>query len=209
MVYSIKKRKTETAFTLIEMMVSISLLMIIGVAIAGLQYIITNNQLVVTNGTVKVEYANGILSNMEREIRLIKNGDNGAYAIESASSLSFVFYADIDADGKTEKVRYFLNGTNLTKGVIKPSGSPITYPNENENLQLLTDSIQNGTLPIFSFYNGSWPTDTTNNPLKDPTNVTNIRMIKIYLRVNSKPNDPNHDYILDSSVVMRNLKDNL
>lgn len=49
---------------------------------------------------------------MIKEIRQACYGDNGAYPIEKATDKEFVFYSDIDGDGRAEKVRYFLATIN-------------------------------------------------------------------------------------------------
>jgi hypothetical protein len=204
-----KNRTGQSGFTLVEVAVGGAVTVIVGVAIAGLQYVITSNQLAVYNGTIKVEYANSGVSSFIHEIRTARNGDNGTYLIELASPSAITFYSDIDGDGKTERVRYYLNGTNLMKGIIKPTGFPATYPSGSEQIKVVSDNVQNGTTPIFTYYNSEWPTDTINNPLATPVNPSLVRMVKIYLRVNTKANDAVHDYILDSSAMIRTIKDNL
>lgn len=49
---------------------------------------------------------------MVKEIREARTGDNGSFIIEKADDKEFVFYSDIDNDGKTERVRYFLGNIN-------------------------------------------------------------------------------------------------
>ncbi len=203
------KTKNKSGFTLVELSIGMVIVVVVGVAIAGLQYIISKSQVAVYNGSLKVEYANSNVSTMVREIRTARNGDNGAYVIESATNTSLTFYSDIDADGKTERVRYFTSGTSLMKGIIKPTGNPVTYPSANEQIKSVADSVQNGATPIFSYYNKNWPTDAINNPMSLPINLSAIRMVKIYLRVNTIANDPTHDYVMDSAVMIRTLKDNL
>lgn len=204
-----KFKITGSGFTLVEITVGAAVMIIIGLAISGLQYIITSSQLTVYNDTIKVEYANSNISSLVKEIRTARNGDNGAYLIEAAGPQAITFYSDIDADGKTEKVRYYLNGTNLMEGIIKPVGYPATYPSNSEQIKAVAETVQNGSTPIFNYYNENWPTDTTHNPLPTPVNVSNVRMVKIYLRINTKSNDSIHDYVLDTSVMIRTLKDNL
>ncbi len=203
-------KKTKNAgFTLVEISVGLTVTIIIGLAIAGLQYIISKSQVAVYNGSIKVEYANSNVSAMVKEIRTAHNGDNGSYVIESATPTSFIFYSDIDADGKTERVRYYLNGTSLMKGIIKPTGSPITYPSASEQIRVVSDGVQNGATPVFSYYDKNWPTDTINNPIVSPVNASKVRVVKIYLRINTIANDSIHDYVMDSSAMIRTLKDNL
>jgi len=45
---------------------------------------------------------------MTKELREARMGDDGSYIIEKAEDYEIVFYSDIDKDGDTEKVRYFV-----------------------------------------------------------------------------------------------------
>lgn len=49
---------------------------------------------------------------MTKELRQARYGDNGAYPIEKAAGKELIFYSDIDSDGQTERVRYFLATIN-------------------------------------------------------------------------------------------------
>lgn len=49
---------------------------------------------------------------MVKEIRGAKPGDDGSYPIALASNKEFIFFSDIDKDGDTERVRYFLGSVN-------------------------------------------------------------------------------------------------
>jgi len=45
---------------------------------------------------------------MGREIREARTGEDGSFPIEKAAEKELIFYSDINGDGKTERVRYFL-----------------------------------------------------------------------------------------------------
>jgi Tfp pilus assembly protein FimT len=200
-------KKTRSGFTLVEVAVGGAIMVIIGVALAGLQYLISQNQIVVFSGSTKLDAANNAARTMVREIRTMRSGDNGAYPIESATSQSIIFYSDIDYDGQAERIRYFLTGTTLQKGTIDPVGYPVTYPTNTEKIRTVADYVRNGSSPIFYYYNNAYPTDTINNPL-NPISIASIAMVQIYLRVNDKVN-ANTDYMVDSLAEIRMLKNNL
>jgi hypothetical protein len=48
------------------------------------------------------------IETMVKEIREAREGENGAYPLEFAGDKELIFYSDIDNDGETERVRYFL-----------------------------------------------------------------------------------------------------
>lgn len=203
------KQNTRGGFTLIETSVATVLLITLGVGILGLQYVLGNVQIKVFQSFTNVEGASGAMQYIAKEIRTARSGDNGAFLLESATGNALTFYSDINFDGKTDKVTYSRSGTTLTKSVIAPVGYPVTYPPANAKTTIVSESIRNGITPIFYYYNGSWPGDTVNNPLATPANLINVKMVRVYLRLNSNANDARNDYILDTSVNIRMVKTNL
>lgn len=61
-----------------------------------------------------IEEAKRGIEKMAQEIRQARQGEDGSYPIEKAGDKEFIFFADVDKDGKVEKVRYFLG--NVSKG---------------------------------------------------------------------------------------------
>lgn len=199
----------QKGFTLIEVIIAVVITGILGAALLGLQYIISQNQIVVWKNYLGVEEANSSITALVREIRTAQNGDNGAYPLESAQDTQIVFYTDYDFDGSTERIRYSLEGTEFSKGVIEPEGFPATYPESQEKVKVLAENVRNKDAPVFYYYNGNWPEDTENNPLVTPANPSDVKLIQVYLRLNTQSNKPNEDYILESYTQVRMLKENL
>ncbi len=142
------------------------------------------------------------IKTMVKEIREARSGDDGSYIIEKADDYEFIFFSDIDDDGKAERVRYFLDGPNLKKGVIKPTGWPISYPSENEEISIIASYVRNQP-PIFHYYDGN------GNELPPPARLKDTKMMNVYLVINVDPNRPPQDFVLESYVQLRNLKTNL
>lgn len=203
------KITNEKGFTLVEILAAFVLIVVLGLGIAGLQSILTHNQLLVWRSYLSVDEANSSLQILVRELRTARAGDNGAYPLELAGDQEVIFYADIDFDGETEKVKYYLASSALYKGVTEPVGYPVTYPSEEEKVRLLTENVRNGEEPIFYYYNGNWPGDTENNPLLPSVRLSDTKLIRIYLRLNTEAGVPDKDYILESYAQVRMLKENL
>ena len=125
--------------------------------------------------------------------------------MEKADDQEIIFYSDVDYDGLSERIRYTLSGTQFIKGVIKPSGEPLSYPQVQETSRPLTEIVRNSSSPLFYYYNSDWPTDTTNNPLPLAQRISETRQIKIILMTNPKANDSDSDYILESDIRLRML----
>ena len=139
----------------------------------------------------------------------MRSGQNGAYAFVYGDDNDVSFYSDINYDGQSELVRYYLDGNTLYKSVIEPTGTPATYPPENAVTTPLTENVKNNGSPIFLYLNGDWPSDTTNNPMPTPANLADVRLIRISLVVNSNDRVGANGFSLSTDVNLRMLKDNL
>lgn len=203
----LKNSYSHSGFTLIELLISMVIMTILGLAVLGLQYILSQNRQVAIENFNTVDRANISVSDMLKEIRTVRFSDAGTYPIESANDNEIIFYSDIDFDNDAERIRYTLNDNVLERGVVEPVGT--TYPVNTEKVKTITDLVRNSENPLFTYYNSNWPTDTVNNPLASPPSLANIKIIKIYIRINTEDTDPNNDFILETYATLRTLKDNL
>lgn len=143
------------------------------------------------------------------ELRKIRQGDNGDYPIEAGDDFDLTAYIDIDGDGVTERVHYFLDGGEFKRGVREPSaGQPVTYAGGDGTVETLASAIANEpTEPVFSYYNEDYPGDTVNNPLATPIAVRDARLVKVRLVINIDPNNAPDDTNIESFAEFRNLND--
>jgi prepilin-type N-terminal cleavage/methylation domain-containing protein len=199
----------ERGMTLIEVLIAMAITSLLGLGIVSLEYILGKNQLLIINSYKSVDDANSSVTSFIREIRAARDSDNGAYLLEKVDNKEIIFYSDIDYDKSVEKVRYSLSGTNFIKGIIEPFGYPVQYPEDQEKLTTLTTNVRNELIPIFYYYNSDWPQDTLNNPLPQNLRLSDTRIVKIYLVINTQTNDPKANYTLESFSQIRMLKDNL
>jgi prepilin-type N-terminal cleavage/methylation domain-containing protein len=197
---------TKSGFTLIEMLVVSVLMLAVGGAVIGLQITFGKSQQLIWESYLNVDQSDTIIKSLVREVRTARYSDAGGYPIESATDQQLIFYSDVDYDGKTERVRYYLSNSNFYKGIIKPVGQPVTYPTSAEVIIPLSSNVRNGTIPVFYYYNDTWPTVTAGNPIPLTQRQSTTRTIRVYVRVNTVANDAIHDYILDSAANIRMLK---
>jgi len=95
-------------FTLIEMLVTMAVFV---VALGAITVFVTTSyksQAYTFQQATATEEGRKGIETMVKELREAKMGDNGAYIIESAQDYEIIFYSDIDKDGETERVRYFI-----------------------------------------------------------------------------------------------------
>ena len=199
----------KRGFTLIEILVAVGITGTVALAFLGLQYILNRAQVEVYRNYLSIDEANNNISVMVRELRNARQADSGAYPLELAHDQEIIFYTDYDFDGDTERIRYYLNGTNLVREAIEPQGFPITYPEGTEKTKTVAENVRNEANPIFYYYNEDWPEDAENNPLATPARLSDTKLMNVYLEINPKEDDEIGNYILESYVQLRTLKENL
>lgn len=196
--------------TLVEMLIAIFIfVMMMTGAVYLLGQIYKNYGFAIEQG-MSVNAVQHSLKIMIEEIRGACQSDTGAYPIQMADESSFIFFADIDEDGVRERVHYYKENQSLKKGVSRPSGTPASYPEADENVATISDHIVNTPLqPIFSYYDTNYPVDQVNNPLAAPVSpLAVLRLVKIDIYYNLDPNKAPDNIRLESFVELRNLKDN-
>lgn len=196
-------------FTLLEIIIAIFIFTAVVVVAAVLSLYYFRDYSFSFEEYRSVSQAQTTLTNIVREIREARLGDNGAWPIVEANDTSFTFYSDVTGDGRTDRVRYFLSGSDFMKGVIEPTAVPVSYPPGTEILRTVTSDVDVGTTPIFTYYNGNWPSDLANNPLVPSSRPLQTRLVKLYLRFNIHPNSGSEPFEMTTSVQIRTLKDNL
>lgn len=204
----IKKNDSNAGFSLLEMTVTVAILAIISVL--GTNFVISGLgvQTYVNDQHEAIVEARAALKVITSELKETVPADTGAYALEKALEKEIVFYSDVDRDNETERVRYWLDSTNLQRGIIEPSGDPLQYDNASEKISTLARYIENSAEPIFNYYNENYPDDAENNPLAFPVDQTIVRLISIRLNVNVDPNKLPKSQTLISFIHLRNLKEN-
>lgn len=143
------------------------------------------------------------------QLRAIKQADNGDYPIEEADDFDLTIYTDIDDDGVTERVHYYLDlaTDEFKRGVTDPvAGTPVTYPNSDTTTTVMARFITNeSTEPTFYYYNDDYPGDTTNNPLSTPASLGSIQLVRVKMKVNIDPVHAPENINIESFVDLRNM----
>lgn len=179
-----KIKNIKTGFTLLETLIVLfifSSLMIL-VVYFGINISSFNNFLAINmSSQAQIQLT---LSSLVSELRSMGPSNLGSYPIEYASQNTLTFFSDIDQDGLFERVRYFLDGTIIKKGVIKPSGSPLIYDLNDENVSDVVDYVTNNL--IFSYYPKKF--SATDPAMTAPINPNLIRSIKAEITADQTPN---------------------
>lgn len=200
--------KNIKGFTLVETLISIAIIVIIGFAISSFERDIffLNNSLQ-TNLSAQID-ARRVLRTIIRELRSASPSSLGSYTINQAGTSTLVFYTNVDTDTLKERVRYFLEGDELRRGVIKPTGSPLTYNSANESVEVLVhDVVNSSTTPIFDYFDSYFT--GTSSPLIQPVDTLSVRLVRVTVIIDKDSNRPPGAITVTSMGTLRNLKDNL
>jgi type II secretory pathway pseudopilin PulG len=202
-------KKPTRGMSIVEIIIALALsLVVVGLA-STLFLTFFRNYSSSFGNTQAVTATQQAITQLGREIRELDTAETGAWPIVEADDNSITFYSDITNDGQTDLVRYFLEGATLKRTLIEPSGDPPSYPVVNEKTRTVADNVILGEKPLFTYYNGNWPSDEVNNPLTGPSRISATRYIEIYLRLVGNPENPEDFFESKTGIQLRNLKDNL
>jgi len=199
----------KKGFTLIEVLAAIGVMLLIIVGISAVLIYSFRSRNVVWEQLSTQNEGRKIVQDFVNELRTATYSSIGAYPIEAISTSSIIFYSNIDADTLRERVRYYLSGKILKKGVIKPTGNPMVYSSGNEIITEVAHDVSNtSSLPIFTYYGDAYNGVTNTSTLSAPINTTLIRSVGITLRLEENPNLSPAPLLVQSKVDIRNLKTN-
>jgi len=184
------KNKKFSGMTLIEVIVAIS---IFTICMAGFSYLFLKswkaNSYIIEAGQASVMATQG-MGRVVRYIREARQADNGDYLVDLADNNDFTFYSDYDNDNITERLHIYKNENSLLIGIAEPSGG--SYPSEDQETKIVTkDLVNEENVPVFYYYNNDYIGSASEEPLQTPAVVSNVKMVKILLKVDTNINrDP-------------------
>ncbi|MSR87661.1 MAG: prepilin-type N-terminal cleavage/methylation domain-containing protein [Candidatus Zambryskibacteria bacterium] len=202
--------KRNSGFTLIEFLVAIVIATVIGMLVAFFARNVINLNFSSSSSMTSMLEGRKILSVMVNELRGAAPSALGSYAIESASTSTIVFFTDVNSDGVSDRIRYFIDypTKSVKRGVVLATGEPPAYNLGDESLNTLVTDVSNATsTPLFDYYDGSYV--GTSTPLSLPILLLDIRLIKITVRIEKDSNQAPIPTTVSSQASLRNLKDNL
>ncbi len=193
---------SQRGMTIIEIVISVGIIAIISSALAV--FVVDNyrfQSMTITEGQSYGE-AQRAVDRMKKEIRHITIGENGAYPITNAESQALTIYSDYDYDGDIERIRYFVDGTSLYRGITEPQAAAEVYPDGQETTDLITENIANGAEAIFLYYDENYTGQEA--PMNPPVKPS-IKAIGIHLIVDNTPWNDTGRYVTDTLINLRNL----
>ncbi len=201
------RESQQRGVTLVELLVSMFVFSVIVIMLVTFFNYFFDSYYFTFHETQSIDEAKYVVDKISSEIREAQTSEEGAYPLVVADDAEIAIFCDADDDGKVERVRYFLDGTQLKRGMIEPGNPPDVYLPANEVVQVVSDYIQNGANPVFYYYNGNWPGDVVNNPLGIAYRMLETRLVEVDLMVNTGPGTI-EDVRISTKAMIRNLKTN-
>ncbi|MBW4060990.1 prepilin-type N-terminal cleavage/methylation domain-containing protein [Candidatus Saccharibacteria bacterium] len=130
----------------------------------------------------------------------------GATSLDTASPDTLIVYAYFSPqDTVIDKVRYFVNGTNLNIGVTPPTGTApsYTYLPANEKFYTTRIDLAMGTASLFTYY------DDADNLLTGSFLPSQVKEVGLYVAANPNAKQVPVPISISTKVTLRNLKTNL
>lgn len=199
--YVLRTMNCARAFTLIETVVWVSITTALMLTIvSSVQYFYRTNNYAVEQAAAVSSAQRGI-EEMVKTMREAAYSSNGAYPVIAMGTSTFSFYADVDSDPFIERLRYYVEGGSLKRGIIDPSGDPPVYSNP-ETISSVSDFVRNidQNVATFNFY------DLNGNLMTDLTDIAEVRFIEVTIVVNINPYRLPNQFTLRSTAAMRNLR---
>jgi prepilin-type N-terminal cleavage/methylation domain-containing protein len=192
-------------FTLVEVLLAISLTAIVFLGIGSFtgyasKISVTLNNLLQADQDLAASFRLLVI-----DIRSLQPSALGGYPIEAATSTSVTFFSDVDQDGIAERVRYLLGTSTLERGIVEPTGSPLTYATSTEVRRVIATDVTVAS-SSFQYYDASYGTSST-TPLAFPLSVTAIRAIRVTVTVDKGPTVSPKPTIYSAFITPRNLAD--
>ena len=204
-----KNNKKLQGFTLIELIISISIFAILIFVVIGLFLNVFSQPEQDLMAIDIIDKARIVTSDFSNEIRNAATGNDGSYALNQASDSEIIFYSNYGSSGTAvNRIRYYLSNNNLYKGVVVPTGSPLVYNLALETVTTLMSGLENASAPVFYYYGGDF--NGSGSPLLQPINVNEVKFVKINLMVQRHTTENSNDtFLVNAGAAVRNLKDNL
>lgn len=204
-----KNHNKKSGFTLVETIVTIFIFSILALGVNTLFthiYINSRDRLISMDNA---DYARSVAFNFTNELRVAVTGHDGSFPLNQAGDNQIIFYSNYkQADGLVARFRYFLATSTLYKGVVTPSGSPLSYNLAQEKITAIQNNIVSTGGPIFYYYDGNYT--GTSSPFTQPVNVNQVKYVRLSLNILKQDQKVSAStFTVSAGTSIRSLKTNL
>ena len=199
----------NNGYTLVETLVVIAIFIILSLGVNTLLVAVIKTPSQQLRAANNIDQARRVLASFTNEMRNAAAGSDGSYQLAQADDAQIIFYSTYGTSGSiANRIRYYLSGTTLYKGVIVPTGSPLSYNASNEVVTAVQSNLANGSTPVFYYYDDTY--SGTTSPLVQPVNLTQVKFVIINLIVNQQDSaSDTSTFTIQGGAAIRSLKTNL
>lgn len=199
------KNKTG-AFTLIEIITAVFVITVLTGAVVLFSRGVFRNSSILNISLTSQSEIRKTFKNFSSEVRSSAPGFEGSYPIEVASSTIFTFYSNIDSDKYTEKIRYYIEGGTLKKGVTKFNVSTGKYDITEKISSEIKNLETTSSTSTFYYYDKNYDGTNSYPTLPYPIDRSEIRLVKFNIISSKYGNYIKTGDINTIQVSLRNLK---
>jgi type II secretory pathway pseudopilin PulG len=205
----LNKFKKNNGFTIVEAIIVVGILSLLVPQVAYLLVSVFSGSGQQYKSLDNIDTARIISSRFVNEIRSAVQGVDGSSAVSLAEENEIVFYSPWGSpDSSVRKIRYFFVENELFKGTTIPTGSPLSYDPDLENVTKIQSDLSLGEEALFYYYNGEYAGQES--PLIQPVNINDVKFVRINLIVlKQTTKDSESKFVINTGSSIRSLKENL
>jgi type II secretory pathway pseudopilin PulG len=188
-------------FTLVETVVVVSLTTLVGLGLLAMITFFYRSNAFLLEATSAVDSASRGLNEALESLREASYAEDGTYPLASAATSSVTFYGDMDDDASVERVRLYLSGYVLYRGVTNAGGNPPSYAGQTESVETIATWVKNANAtPVFRYF------DDDGLELTGTIDISRVRSVRTRLDVDINPQRAPNILILEGAATLRNLR---
>lgn len=199
----------SAGFTLVETVIVVAFFSFLSVGISTVILNIYKNYNQQSTSLSNADAARKMAFSFASELRNATAGNNGSFPLSQAGNSEIIFYSSADLNGSiVKRIRYYLSGNTLYKGVITPTGNPLSY-NSPETIRSVQTNLANNGIgaPVFYYFDGDY--NGSGNPMTQPINVNQVKFVKMNLVISNSIGQSSGIFTVNAGATLRNLKTNL
>lgn len=192
--------------TLLELVVAIGIFALLSLGVAWILIMSVRSNAIIWDHLEAQRDGRRAVQQVVNDVRRAEASSVGGYMIASAGDNELIIYSNVDRAGYRERVRYFLDGTTVKKGIIVPSGNPLVYDVSAETVVDIAAHVTNASagIPVFTYYDTAYT--GTETAIAQPVAAGDVRVIRMKLVIDKDPAKTPSAIEVESVAQLRNLK---
>jgi prepilin-type N-terminal cleavage/methylation domain-containing protein len=171
----VRDRASDGGFSLLELLIVTAILPVV----LGAAYLVfmtmSGNYSTIAAQSEATSEAQRAMDTMVREIRQAQEITIDGGALEVAQPTRCSFYADMDRDGKPERISYYVDGTDLYRAVGMPTSQVYPYGYVDGPATRVVN-LTTSSAVVFTYFDDGAPDTVDPNPVPAQVCAVGIRL---------------------------------